>query len=117
MYSLLGHNEDVPVESNPACAPLAKVIRVFQLAGTYYSLCMFSVPQYMQQEHTSSFSYDYVPVAEPNKPMHMKSIAEFNYEFDPDNEEPYWEPSSREDELKMQIKKSGVLEIDEESLK
>ena len=47
----------------------------------------------------------------------MKSIAESNYEFDPDNEEPYWEPSSREDELKIQIKQLGVLEISEEGLK
>ena len=47
----------------------------------------------------------------------MKTIAESNYEVDPDNEEPYWEPSSREDELKVQIKKLGVLEIDKESLK
>ena len=47
----------------------------------------------------------------------METIAESNYEVDPDNEEPYWEPSSREDELKVQIKKLGVLVIDEESLK
>ena len=117
MYSLLGHSGDAPVEANPACATLAKVSLVFLLAGIYYLLCMFSVLLYVQQEHTSSFSYDYVPVAEPNKPMHMKSIAESNYEVDPNNEEPYWEPSSREDELKMQIKKLGVLEITLESLK
>ena len=48
---------------------------------------------------------------------HVKSIAGSNYEVDPENEEPYWETSSREDELKMQIKKLGVLEITLESLK
>jgi len=36
-------------------------------------------------------------------PDNMIPNDEHHYEFDPDNKEPYWEPSSREDELKIQI--------------
>ena len=47
----------------------------------------------------------------------MKPNDEHHYEFDPDNEEPYWEPSSREDELKMQIQMLRMDEITAERLR
>ena len=43
--------------------------------------------------------------------------GEHHYEFDPDNEEPYWEPSSREDELKIQIQMLRMDKITADSLR
>ena len=47
----------------------------------------------------------------------MKPNGDHHYEFDPDNEEPYWEPSSREDELKIQIQMLRMDKITAESLR
>ena len=64
-------------------------------------------------------TYDYVGVIEPThfRKQTLTSIKESNYEFDPDNEEPYWEPSSREDELKMQLQNLGITSISETNLR
>jgi len=43
--------------------------------------------------------------------------GEHHYEFDPDNEQPYWEPSSREDELKMQLQMLRMDKISADSLR
>ena len=39
------------------------------------------------------------------------------YEVDEDYEDPYWDPSSKEDELRMQLQKLKVQEIPIEDLK
>ena len=43
--------------------------------------------------------------------------SEAHYEFDASSEENYWEPSSKEDELKAQFHKLGIEEISENSIK
>ena len=39
-----------------------------------------------------------------------------HYEVDEDYEDPYWDPSSKEDELRMQLQKLKVQEIPREDL-
>ena len=46
-----------------------------------------------------------------------KPIRKYHSEYDPDKEDPYWEPSSKENELKMQLQMLGIEEITAESLR
>ena len=63
----------------------------------------------------SSASYDYAKETEPTEPS-GKTTAEPYLEIGQDSEDPYWDPSNREDELKIQLQNLGVLEITEDSL-
>ena len=63
----------------------------------------------------SSPVYDYARSMEYDGEVKLGSTPERHYEFDVENEETYWEPASREDELKMQLQKLGVREIAEDS--
>ena len=55
---------------------------------------------------------------EPTEPGDKSdnTTAEQYLEVGQDSEDPYWEPSNREDELKIQLQNLGVLEITEDSL-
>ena len=44
------------------------------------------------------------------------TISEGHYEFNLEEEEPYWEPASREDDLKQQLYKLGVTDVSIESV-
>ena len=85
---------------------------------------MFSLSPKQQQTVTTSQPYSELHSAEyayatastsisnPPPPGNMSG----HYEVDEDYEDPYWDPSSKEDELRMQLQKLKVQEIPREDL-
>ena len=67
------------------------------------------------QKRTSSFFYDYVGDDE-SEPGDVAAIPEGHYEFDTNEEEPFWEPASREDELKRQLQTLTIPDISADTL-
>ena len=61
-----------------------------------------------------SAEYDYAQSGGYEIPS---NVLEGHYEFNLEEEEPYWEPASREDDLKQQLHKLGVTDISTECLK
>ena len=46
----------------------------------------------------------------------MAAIPEGHYEFDTNEEEPFWDPASREDELKRQLQTLTIPDISADTL-
>ena len=70
---------------------------------------------FLAQKRTSSFFYDYVG-DEDSEPGDVAAIPEGHYEFDTNEEEPFWDPASREDELKRQLQTLTIPDISADSL-
>ena len=63
-------------------------------------------------------SYADVDSSPPKDAVSVKSLESLHYEV-PDNEEPYWEPASAEDELRAQLSHCGheMMNISEDSIR
>lgn len=59
-----------------------------------------------------SAMYDYIRSSGSNADIIQSSV---HYEFS--EEELYWQPASREDHLKEQLEKLGVIQVSNESIK
>ena len=72
------------------------------------------------QESMDSIQHSYADVdsSPPKDAVSVKSLESLHYEV-PDNEEPYWEPASAEDELRAQLSDCGhkMMNISEDSIR
>ena len=64
-----------------------------------------------------SAEYDYARSGAHEYEVPGTTILDGHYEFNLEEEEPYWEPASREDDLKQQLCKLGVTDVSIESVK
>ena len=72
----------------------------------------------MDSSHPSYDSIDNSADIRPHL-QEKSTLPEPNYEFDCeayDEDGPYWEPSSIEEELRAQLGKSGVLDVPKDSI-
>ena len=70
-------------------------------------LCAFYI-----QERKTSITYDYTRDEESTFTLASPGTYDGHYEIDSANEEPFWEPASAEDELKMQLQDITMSEDD-----
>ena len=64
-------------------------------------------------------AYDYVETSQEHgsDTLPASSIADgAHYEFATEVEGPYWEPASKEDELKSQLQQLGLIEVSQQNL-
>ena len=78
-------------------------------------LCLlFALTQITSASHV----YDYADTTEPINPLIRTDTLKIqDYEFDLHSEDPYWEPSSKEEELRMELQRIGIVEYRPENLK
>ena len=83
---------------------------------TYRLLSLVFLPYFnVLQVVPESAMYDYVRSPSYEMDEIQSSVQCGHYEFG--DEELYWQPASREDDLKEQLEKLGVIQVSEESLK
>ena len=62
--------------------------------------------------------YDYADTTETINLLISTDASKIrDYEFDLHSEEPFWEPSSKEEELRMELQRIGIVEYQPENLK
>lgn len=82
----------------------------------YRLLSLVHLPYFnVLQVAPESGMYDYVRSPGDEMDEIQSSIQCAHYEFS--DEELYWQPANREDDLKEQLQKLGVIQVSEESLK
>ena len=64
-----------------------------------------------------SAEYDYARSGAHGYEVPVTTILDGHYEFNLEEEEPYWEPANREDDLKQQLYKLGVTDVSIKSVK
>lgn len=75
---------------------------------------LFALTQITSAHHV----YDYADTTEPIKlPISTDNMKIQDHEFDLHSEDPYWEPSSKEEELRVELQKIGIVEYRPENLK
>ena len=87
------------------------------LAITFSCTLIYTIAYYTfhAQKRTSTSFYDYVGDDE-SEPGDVATIPEGHYEIDTNEEEPFWEPASREDELKRQLQTLTKPDISADTL-
>ena len=79
-----------------------------------------SVYDVIREVESSCFSYAYAQDDAPSIMSCTNTSPEAHYEFDTyasaASEDPYWEPSNQEDELRAQLKKIEIDNIPRESI-